>query len=43
MAQFDVFRNPNSATAEGIPFLFDVQSGLPGHLITRLVFPLARP
>lgn len=28
MAQFDVFRNLNPATAAGIPFLFDVQSGL---------------
>lgn len=43
MAQFDVFRNPNPATATGIPFLLDVQSGLLDHLITRVVVPLARP
>ncbi len=43
MAQFDVHRNPNSATAKGIPYLLNVQSDLLVGLATRVVVPLARP
>jgi len=43
MAQFDVHRNPNSATAKRIPFLVNVQSDLLDGLATRVVVPLARP
>lgn len=42
MAQFDVHRNPNSASAKTIPFLLDVQSNLLNGLTTRVVVPLAR-
>jgi toxin CcdB len=41
MAQFDVFENPNTDSAEAIPYLLDVQSGLLSHLNTRVVVPLA--
>lgn len=40
MAQFDVFANPNSATAASIPYLLDVQNDLLEHLATRVVVPL---
>ena len=43
MAQFDVHRNQNSATAKSIPYLLDVQSDLLDSLATRVVVPLARP
>jgi len=43
MAQFDVYRNPNSATRNRIPFLLDVQAGLLDSLATRIVVPLCRP
>lgn len=41
MPQFDVFTNPNSATAKSFPFLLDVQSDLLNGLATRVVVPLA--
>jgi toxin CcdB len=43
MAQFDIHRNQNSATAKGIPYLLNVQSDLLDSLATRVVVPLARP
>lgn len=43
MAQFDVHRNPNTASAATIPFLLNVQSDLLNGLTTRVVVPLARP
>ena len=43
MAQFDVYRNPNPATAAAIPYLLDVQSDLLQGLLTRVVVPLAKP
>lgn len=43
MAQFDVYRNPNPATRERVPFLLDVQSDLLDPLVTRVVVPLCRP
>lgn len=43
MAQFDIYRNPNPASANTIPYLLDVQSYLLSHLITRMVAPLSRP
>jgi toxin CcdB len=43
MAQFDVYRNPNVATRERLPFLLDVQSDLLDALATRIVVPLCRP
>ena len=43
MAQFDVYRNPNAATRERMPYLLDVQSDLLNALATRIVVPLCRP
>ncbi len=43
MAQFDVYRNANTAQAKRIPFLLDVQANLLDHLATRIVVPLADP
>ena len=43
MAQFDVYRNPNPASRNRIPFLLDVQVGLLDALATRIVVPLCRP
>ena len=43
MAQFDVHRNLNSASANAMPFLLDVQSDLLNGLATRVVVPLAKP
>ena len=43
MAQFDVYRNPNAATRNRIPFLMDVQAPLLESLATRIVVPLCRP
>jgi toxin CcdB len=42
MAQFDVHRNPNPASAKTSPFLLDVQSDLLNELSTRVVVPLAK-
>ena len=36
MAQFDVHRNPNAASAKAIPFLLDVQADLLSGLVTRV-------
>ena len=41
MAQFDVHRNGNPASAAEFPLLLDVQSGLHDGLRTRLVVPLS--
>lgn len=43
MAQFDVFRNANSAGADRYPYLLDVQTDLLDTLATRVIIPLARP
>jgi len=43
MAQFDVYRNANSATRARIPYLLDVQSDLLDPLATRVVVPLCKP
>ena len=43
MAQLDVFRNPDAATASVIPYVVDVQSELLADLPTRVVIPLAYP
>ena len=40
MAQFDVYRNPNSATRKPIPYLLDVQADLLETMTTRVVVPL---
>ena len=40
MAQFDVYRNINSSTAEQYPYLLDIQNDLFASLKTRLVAPL---
>ena len=42
MAQFDVYINPNTATAPFFPFLLDLQHDLHASLKTRLIVPLAR-
>jgi toxin CcdB len=41
MTQFDVYSNPNRASAKRIPYLLDVQSDLLSELATRVVVPLA--
>lgn len=41
MAQYDVFKNPSSSAAAGIPFVVVIQSDLLEALPTRLVMPLA--
>jgi toxin CcdB len=41
MAQFDVYRNPNTATSTAVPYLLDVQSDLLSESRTRVVVPLA--
>lgn len=41
MAQYDVFENPSSSAAAGIPFVVVIQSDLLEALPTRLVMPLA--
>lgn len=43
MAQFDVYRNPNPATRNRIPFLLEVQAPLLEPLATRIVVPLCKP
>jgi toxin CcdB len=43
MAQFDVYRNANTATRGRVPYLLDVQSGLLDSLSTRIVVPLCKP
>ncbi|WP_418317136.1 CcdB family protein [Piscinibacter sakaiensis] len=41
MAQYDVFINPSSSAADGIPFVVVIQSDLLDALATRLTMPLA--
>ncbi|HXG27520.1 MAG TPA: CcdB family protein [Nevskiales bacterium] len=43
MAQFDIYENPNTDTAQLIPYFLDVQSNLLSDLSTRVVVPLCRP
>ena len=43
MAQYDVFTNPSSSAAEGIPYVVVIQSDLLDALPTRLTIPLAVP
>ena len=43
MAQFDVYRNRDTATRRRVPYLLDVQSDLLEDLGTRVVIPLAAP
>lgn len=40
MAQFDVYRNPNPATAGRIPYFVDIQTEYLDGLSTRVVVPL---
>jgi toxin CcdB len=40
MAQFDVYRNPNSGTAAAFPYLLDLQSDLLSRLRSRVIAPL---
>ena len=40
MAQFDVFRNPGTATRKHFPYLVDIQSPYLEELATRIVIPL---
>ncbi len=42
MAQLDVYRNPDPATAHDIPYVLDLQCDLLSHLATRVVAPLER-
>jgi toxin CcdB len=41
MAQYDVFTNPSSSAADGIPYVVVIQSRLLDALATRLTMPLA--
>jgi toxin CcdB len=41
MAQYDVYANPSSSAANGIPFVVVLQSDLLNALPTRLTIPLA--
>lgn len=41
MAQYDVFPNPSSSAADGIPYVVVIQSDLLDALATRLTLPLA--
>ena len=41
MAQFDIYKNTNSATAKEYPYLLDIQNDLLNNLNTRVVVPLA--
>ena len=41
MAQYDVFSNPSSSVAAGIPYVVVIQSDLLDALATRLTMPLA--
>lgn len=41
MAQYDVFANPSSSAATGIPYVVAIQSDLLDALATRLTMPLA--
>ena len=43
MAQFDVYRNRDTATRKRVPYLLDIQSDLLEDLGTRVVIPLAAP
>lgn len=40
MAQFDVFENSNSGSADRVPYLLDLQADLFDELATRVVAPL---
>jgi toxin CcdB len=42
MARFDVYRNPNAATAKRFPYLLAVQSDLLAELATQVVVPLGK-
>jgi toxin CcdB len=42
MAQFDVFRNPSTATHKHFPYLVDIQSPYLEELATRIVIPLGK-
>jgi toxin CcdB len=41
MAQYDVYANPSSSAATGIPYVVVIQSDLLDALATRLTIPLA--
>jgi toxin CcdB len=41
VAQFDVYPNPSSSAARGVPYVVNVQSDLIDGLSTRLCVPLA--
>jgi len=42
MPQFDVYRNPNTATQTAFPFILDIQHEQLSDLGTRIVLPLGR-
>ena len=41
MAQYDVYVNPSSSVADGIPYVVVIQSDLLDALATRMTMPLA--
>jgi len=42
MAQFDVFKNPSTATRKHYPYFADIQSPYLETLATRIVIPLGK-
>ena len=42
MPQFAVYRNDNTGSSEGFPFLVDIQADLLEELGTRVVIPLTK-
>jgi len=42
MAQFDVFKNPNSRTKKTYPYLLDIQNPLLSDIATCIVIPLGQ-
>jgi len=42
MKQFDLYENPDSASAKTYPYFVDVQSSLLSDLNSRVVIPIAR-
>jgi len=42
MAQFDVYKNPNSRTRKQFPYLVDIQNAIISDIATRVVIPLGK-
>lgn len=42
MAQFDVYKNPNTRTKKQFPYIVDVQNEVIAEIDTRIVIPLGK-